>query len=117
MQLADIIKHNGRLISHAVKRLVEDYESKKNSVTFQILTMIFEVLALVIIIFIFLGLPSPAALVDKPLLWQACGAKHEIYPDYLRESDVDDVVVSLVDLAKKVSFCDSFSKESSSVIL
>lgn len=47
LQLADIIKHNGRLISHAVKRLVEDYESKKNSVTFQILTMLFEVLALI----------------------------------------------------------------------
>ena len=65
MQLADIIKHNGRLISHAVKRLVEDYESKKNSVTFQILTMLFEVLAL--IFFVFLSLGSPAALVDKPM--------------------------------------------------
>jgi len=65
LQLADIIKHNGRLISHAVKRLVEDYESKKNSVTFQILTMLFEVLALNF--FVFLGLGSPAALVDKPM--------------------------------------------------
>jgi flagellar biogenesis protein FliO len=51
LQLADIIKHNGRLISHAVKRLVEDYESKKNSVTFQILTMLFEVLALIFFCF------------------------------------------------------------------
>jgi len=66
LQLADIIKHNGRLISHAVKRLVEDYESKKNSVTFQILTMLFEVLALNF--FVFLGLGSPAALVDKPMI-------------------------------------------------
>jgi hypothetical protein len=67
LQLADIIKHNGRLISHAVKRLVEDYESKKNSVTFQILTMLFEVLALIFFCF-FLGLASPAALVDKPMI-------------------------------------------------
>ncbi|TVU23845.1 hypothetical protein EJB05_26228 [Eragrostis curvula] len=72
--LIDIIKHNGRLISHAVKKLVEDYESKKDSVIFQILTMLFE----------------------------ACGAKHEIYPDYLHESDVDDVVMSLVDTARKL---------------
>lgn len=51
LQLADIIKHNGRLISHAVKRLVEDYESKKDSVTFQILTMLFEVLAQIFLCF------------------------------------------------------------------
>jgi len=66
LQLADIIKHNGRLISHAVKRLVEDYESKKNLVTFQILTMLFEVQALIFCLFV-LGLASPAALVDKPM--------------------------------------------------
>jgi len=70
--------------------LVEDYESNKNSVKFQILALLFE----------------------------ACGAKHEIYPDYLRESDVDDIVLSLVDLARKVSFFDLFrrvNRESSSV--
>jgi cohesin complex subunit SA-1/2 len=44
LQLADIVKHNGRLISHAVKRLVEDYESDPKSVIFQILTMLFEVI-------------------------------------------------------------------------
>ncbi|KAG2559018.1 hypothetical protein PVAP13_8NG075300 [Panicum virgatum] len=79
--LIDIIKHNGRLISHAVKKLVEDYESNKNSVMFQILAMLFE----------------------------ACGAKHEIYPDYLRESDVDDIVLSLVDLARKGLVEDNYS--------
>lgn len=83
LPLIDIIKHNGRLISHAVKKLVEDYESKKNSVTFQILTMLFE----------------------------ACGARHEIYPDYLRESDVDDIVVSLVDLARKGLVEDNYNSK------
>ncbi|XP_062196989.1 sister-chromatid cohesion protein 3-like [Phragmites australis] len=81
--LIDIIKHNGRLISHAVKKLVEDYESKKNSVTFQILTMLFE----------------------------ACGAKHEIYPDYLHESDVDEVVFSLVELARKGLVEDNYNSK------
>jgi cohesin complex subunit SA-1/2 len=42
--LIDIIKHNGRLISHAVKKLVEDYESDPKSVMFQILAMLFEVI-------------------------------------------------------------------------
>nr|CAB3490450.1 unnamed protein product [Digitaria exilis] len=42
LPLIDIIKHNGRLISHAVKKLVEEYETNKNSVTFQILAMLFE---------------------------------------------------------------------------
>jgi cohesin complex subunit SA-1/2 len=44
LRLADIVKHNGRLISHAVKKLVEDYESDPKSVIFQILTMLFEVI-------------------------------------------------------------------------
>jgi hypothetical protein len=44
LELADIIKHNGRLISHAVKKLVEDYESDTKSVMFQILAMLFEVI-------------------------------------------------------------------------
>ncbi|CAL4982923.1 unnamed protein product [Urochloa decumbens] len=81
--LIDIIKHNGRLISHAVKKLVEDYESNEKSVTFQILSMLFE----------------------------ACGAKHEIYPDYLHESDVDEIVVFLVDLARKGLVEDNYSSK------
>ncbi|KAL6653770.1 hypothetical protein ACP70R_008694 [Stipagrostis hirtigluma subsp. patula] len=82
-RLIDIIKHNGRLISLAVKKLVEDYESDKNSVTFQILTMVFE----------------------------ACGAKHEIYPDYLHESDVDEIVVNLVELARKGLVEDNYNSK------
>ncbi|TVU34184.1 hypothetical protein EJB05_16015 [Eragrostis curvula] len=30
-----------------------------------------------------------------------CGTKHEFYPDYLHESDVEDVVMSLVILLEK----------------
>ncbi|TVU40660.1 hypothetical protein EJB05_14129, partial [Eragrostis curvula] len=31
-----------------------------------------------------------------------CATKHEIYPDYLHDSDVEDVVMSLVDTARKL---------------
>lgn len=34
---------------------------------------------------------------------QACGAKYHIQEDLLDETDVDDVVVALVNLARKVS--------------
>uniref|UniRef100_A0A0E0KZD2 Cohesin subunit SA-3 n=1 Tax=Oryza punctata TaxID=4537 RepID=A0A0E0KZD2_ORYPU len=79
--LIDIIKHNGRLISHAVKKLVEDYESDPKSVMFQILAMLFE----------------------------ACGARHNFYADYLYEADVDGVVFSLVELAKKGMVEDNYN--------
>lgn len=36
---------------------------------------------------------------------QACGAKYQLNEDFLDETDVDDVVVALVNLARKVSFC------------
>lgn len=34
---------------------------------------------------------------------QACGAKYHIREEFLDETDVDDVVVALVSLARKVS--------------
>lgn len=34
---------------------------------------------------------------------QACGAKYRIQEEYLDETDVDDVVVALVNMARKVS--------------
>ncbi|TVU49773.1 hypothetical protein EJB05_01109 [Eragrostis curvula] len=73
--LIDIIKHNGRLISRAVKKLVQEYESKKNAVAFRILTTLFE----------------------------ACGAKdHGIRPEHIQDSDdVDDIVFSLIDTARE----------------
>ena len=35
---------------------------------------------------------------------QACGAKYHLREELLDETDVDDVVVALVNLARKVSF-------------
>lgn len=35
---------------------------------------------------------------------QACGAKHGILEENIDETDVDDVVVALVNMAKRVSF-------------
>lgn len=34
---------------------------------------------------------------------QACGAKYQIQEEFLDETDVDDVVVTLVNMARKVS--------------
>lgn len=70
--LIDIIKSNGKLINHAVKRWVEQYEADPRSAMVEILMMLFE----------------------------ACGAKYQLDVDSLDETDVDDVVVALVDLAK-----------------
>ncbi|XP_020192435.1 sister-chromatid cohesion protein 3 [Aegilops tauschii subsp. strangulata] len=83
LTLIDIVKHNGRLISHAVKRLVEDYESNPKSVLFQILTMLFEV----------------------------CGARHDIYASDLHEAAVDDIVFKLAELARKGLVDDNYSSK------
>lgn len=37
------------------------------------------------------------------LILQACGAKYHIEEDFLDQTDVDDVVVALVNMAKRVS--------------
>lgn len=39
----------------------------------------------------------------KQAVVQACGAKYHIREEFLDETDVDDVVVALVSLARKVS--------------
>ncbi|KAM0928949.1 hypothetical protein ACQ4PT_001917 [Festuca glaucescens] len=83
LTLIDIVKHNGRLISHAVKRLVEDYESDPKSVIFQILTMLFE----------------------------ACGARHDIAAKDLDMADVDDIVFKLVDLSKNGLVEDNYNSK------
>ncbi|KQJ87493.1 hypothetical protein BRADI_4g11510v3 [Brachypodium distachyon] len=83
LTLIDIVKHNGRMISHAVKRLVEDYESKPKSVIFQILAMFFE----------------------------ACGARHDIYENDLDEADVDDTVFKLVELSRKGLVEDNYNSK------
>ncbi|KAH7517148.1 hypothetical protein FEM48_Zijuj09G0031600 [Ziziphus jujuba var. spinosa] len=71
--LIEVIKGNGKLIPQAVKLWVEQYESDPKSAIVQLLTMLFE----------------------------ACGAKYYIKGEFLDETDVDDVVVALVDLARR----------------
>uniref|UniRef100_A0ACD5WVP7 Uncharacterized protein n=1 Tax=Avena sativa TaxID=4498 RepID=A0ACD5WVP7_AVESA len=83
LTLIDIVKHNGRLISHAVKRLLENYESDPKSVLFQILTVLFE----------------------------ACGARHEINAKDLDQADVDDIVFKLVDLSKQGLVDDNYNSK------
>ncbi|KAG4120112.1 hypothetical protein ERO13_D11G123600v2 [Gossypium hirsutum] len=72
-RLIEVIKGNGKHISQAVKQWVERYE--KN--------------------------PKPAMVELLMMLFEACGAKYYIREEYLDETDVDDVVVALVNLARK----------------
>lgn len=41
----------------------------------------------------------------KLAIVQACGANYRIQEEFLEETNVDDVVVALVNLAAQVSFC------------
>ncbi|ONK61536.1 uncharacterized protein A4U43_C08F30980 [Asparagus officinalis] len=83
LTLIDIVKSNGRLIPHVVKRLVEKYESDAKSVLAEILMMLFE----------------------------ACGAKYQLDVASLDETDVDDVVVCLVDLARNGEVEDNYNSK------
>ncbi|OVA11427.1 STAG [Macleaya cordata] len=71
--LIDTVKGNGKLIPHVVKHWVERYEKNPKSAMVELLMMLFE----------------------------ACGAKYHLSEDNLDETDVDDVVVGLVELARK----------------
>ncbi|XP_052211559.1 sister-chromatid cohesion protein 3 [Diospyros lotus] len=71
--LIEIIKGNGKLIPQVVKNWVEQYEKD----------------------------PKPAMVELLMMLFEACGAKYIIDEELLDEIDVDDVVVALVNLAKK----------------
>ncbi|KAL5561587.1 hypothetical protein UlMin_031334 [Ulmus minor] len=71
--LIEVIKGNGKFINQSVKLWVEQYEKDPKSAMVELLTMLFE----------------------------ACGAKYYIKGEFLDEIDVDDVVVALVDLAKR----------------
>ncbi|KAF5175680.1 Cohesin subunit sa-3 [Thalictrum thalictroides] len=73
LSLIEVVKSNGKLISHVVKVWVEQYE--KN--------------------------PKPAMVELLMMLFEACGAKYCLNEDFLDETDVDDVVVALVELARK----------------
>ncbi|KAI8522779.1 hypothetical protein RHMOL_Rhmol13G0023100 [Rhododendron molle] len=71
--LIEVIKGNGKLIPQVVKLWVEQYEKDSKPAMVELLMMLFE----------------------------ACGAKYHIREEFLDETDVDDVVVALVNLAKK----------------
>ncbi|CAK7348957.1 unnamed protein product [Dovyalis caffra] len=70
--LIDVIKGNGTQIPQVVKLWVERYEKDPKLAMVELLTMLFE----------------------------ACGAKYRIKEELLDETDVDDVVVALVNLAR-----------------
>ncbi|XWS31645.1 hypothetical protein CRYUN_Cryun23aG0094100 [Craigia yunnanensis] len=72
-RLIEVIKGDGRHISLAVKSWVERYENN----------------------------PKPAMVELLMMLFEACGAKYYIKEEFLDETDVDDVVVALVNLARK----------------
>lgn len=71
--LIEVIKGNGKLIPQVVKLWIERYEKDRKLAMVELLTMLFE----------------------------ACGAKYYIKGDFLDETDVDDVVVALVSLARR----------------
>lgn len=71
--LIEVIKGNGNFITHVVKQWVERYEKDPKHAMVELLTMLFE----------------------------ACGAKYRNQSDLLDETDVDDVVVALVNCAKR----------------
>ncbi|KAK9067654.1 hypothetical protein SSX86_011765 [Deinandra increscens subsp. villosa] len=69
--LIEVIKSNGKLIPQVVKVWVEQFEKDPKPAMVELLTMLFE----------------------------ACGAKYRIQGEFLDETNVDDVVVALVNLA------------------
>ncbi|WOL18859.1 sister-chromatid cohesion protein 3 [Canna indica] len=81
--LIDVIKHNGKVINHAVKKWVERYEVDSKCAMVEILMLLFE----------------------------ACGAKYELEVASFEETNVDNVVVSLVGLAKNGEVEDYFNSK------
>ncbi|RZC53339.1 hypothetical protein C5167_012201 [Papaver somniferum] len=73
LSLIDTIKGNGKQIPHVVKNWVEQYEKSPKSAMVELLMMLFEV----------------------------CGAKYSLIEKDLDDTEVDNVVVSLVELAQK----------------
>ncbi|XP_059660558.1 sister-chromatid cohesion protein 3 isoform X2 [Cornus florida] len=73
LSLIEVIKCNGKLIPEVVKFWVERYEKD----------------------------PKPAIVELLMMLFEACGAKYHLQGDFLDETDVDDVVVALVNLARR----------------
>lgn len=73
LRLMELIKGNGKIIPQVVKLWVEQYEKDAKPAMAELLTMLFE----------------------------ACGAKYYIRGESLDEIDVDDVVIALVNLARR----------------
>ncbi|KAI3953157.1 hypothetical protein MKW92_011004, partial [Papaver armeniacum] len=73
LSLIDTVKGNGKQIPHVVKNWVEQYEKSPKSAMVELLMMLFEV----------------------------CGAKYSLIEKDLDDTEVDNVVVSLVELAQK----------------
>ncbi|KAK4558523.1 hypothetical protein RGQ29_008026 [Quercus rubra] len=72
LSLIEAVKGNGKFIPQVVKLWVERYEKA----------------------------PKPAMVELLMMLFEACGAKYHIKEEFLDETDVDDVVVALVNLAR-----------------
>lgn len=72
ISLIEVVKGNGKRIPHVVKVWVERYEKD----------------------------PKPALVELLSMLFEACGAQYHIKGELLDETDVDDVVVALVNLAR-----------------
>ncbi|KAI3449562.1 hypothetical protein Pfo_006227 [Paulownia fortunei] len=70
---AEVIKGEGKEIPDVVKRWVEQYERNQKSAMAELLTMLFE----------------------------ACGTKYRLQEEDIDETDVDDVVVALVNMARR----------------
>ncbi|XP_075102276.1 sister-chromatid cohesion protein 3-like isoform X1 [Nicotiana tabacum] len=73
LSLIDVVKGDRRQIPLVVKHWVEHYEKNPKAAMAVLLSMMFE----------------------------ACGAKYHIEEDFLDQTDVDDVVVALVNMAKR----------------
>ncbi|XP_073008392.1 sister-chromatid cohesion protein 3 isoform X1 [Typha latifolia] len=82
-RLIDVVKYNAKVIDHVVKRWVERYEGDPKSAMVDLLMMLFE----------------------------ACGAKYQLDVESLDETDVDDVVVALVQLARNGEVEDYYSSK------
>ncbi|KAL0389572.1 UNVERIFIED_CONTAM: Sister-chromatid cohesion protein 3 [Sesamum calycinum] len=73
LSFIEVIKGDGKDIPDVVKRWVEQYERNQKSAMSGLLSMLFE----------------------------ACGAKYRLHEEDIDETDVDDVVVALVNMARR----------------
>lgn len=73
LTLTEVLKGEGKEIPEVVKRWVEHYEKSQKSAMSELLTMLFE----------------------------ACGAKYRILEENIDETEVDNVVVDLVNMARR----------------